>query len=230
MRRIRCKFIQLPLVILFVFCCLDVCYSADPGYLFPNEHLVFENFDAKKGFDIQIPYSNKTNHPIAISNVTTSCSCLKAKAFPLSISAGETGCLNFVIDKSRIVDGATYQIIVTLAGASECLLDIKVILAQPLKFEHSYMQWRDNKDLSCHTLKITSLPQFQIQKVEISSSSDRFNCFLLPKGKGRWSLLVSPKPLQAERQTEDQVVLLCTYNGFLKKQMPISLYAKWPEK
>ncbi len=144
----------------------------------------------------QFKYENKTDKPINIKNVRSSCGCTVASLKKNDVAPGEKGevTATFKIGNRTGVQQKTVTVETDDSAQPVMNLLLKAVIPDVLQIQPAFVFWENGEDPKPKKITVTAGKDVTVTKLDVSSSSPEFTTKVDKGSKpGEFVITVTPK-------------------------------------
>lgn len=197
-----------------------VSHSALADLDFASTHLSIQADPAQDELPVQFTFQAEGEGSIEITEVQTTCGCLKAKADKKIYKSGEKGVIDCVFSVGSFEGEHIKSIYVITSSETQARIPLKVTVNVPQLFqiEPQVQKWKVGEELSPKKVTVKVLYKDPIEIVSLSSSREAFTAEYKEIKKGReYEIMLKPSDTSKPMLGALSIVTNCAIERHKKK-------------
>lgn len=209
---------------LLILCSLQ--HKALAGLDFASTHLKVEADPAVDELPVQFTFQVEGDKPIEITEVQTTCGCLKAKADKKVYQSGEKGVIDCIFSIGSFEGEHIKSLYVITSEEGNERIPLKVTFNVPLLFEIEPQQqkWKVGEPAVAKKVSFKVLYQDPVEILELTSSRQAFTAEFKEIKKGReYEIMITPSDTSKPMLGALSIVTNCPIERHKKKLVFFSI-------
>jgi hypothetical protein len=140
-------------------------------------------------------YENKSDKPVHIASVRTSCGCTTAALMKNDVAPGEKGEITATMSLGGSSGIKQKTITVTTDDATQpvTVLTLRAVITQPFELQPAFVFWKVGEAPQPKTILAKVSKDAKISSVDVGSSNNDFTAKVTPSKDGDYQIEVLPK-------------------------------------
>ncbi|MGK0187410.1 MAG: hypothetical protein ACI9R3_003197 [Verrucomicrobiales bacterium] len=203
---------------LLALCALPLTAVADLD--FASTHLTVQADPAQDELPVQFTFQAEGEGAVDITEVQTTCGCLKAKADKKTYKSGEKGVIDCIFSVGSFEGQHIKSIYVITSNENQARIPLKVTVNVPqlFKIEPQVQKWKVGEELVPKKVTFTVVHEDPIEIVSLNSSRDAFTADFKEIEKGRvYEIMLKPSDTSKPMLGALSIVTNCAIDRHKKK-------------
>ncbi|MCE9611013.1 MAG: DUF1573 domain-containing protein [Chthoniobacter sp.] len=172
----------------------------------------FQRTPADEGIEAFYTFRNVGKLPVTITGLRASCGCTTPHLEKKTYAPGETGTVTarFVFGDRKGPQHKTIEVSTDEEGAPPVVLDLRVLIHDPLSIEPTLVYWKRGEPGEAKTMQLTAEAGQPVRIKNVISSNPRLPAKLVTVKAGE-SYVVSVKPADTAQKEVGEIFVLTDF-------------------